>query len=48
VNFIKDVLRKVWREHIDFETLDLPQAEVLPVGPITVVQDNIGFHKAHS
>ena len=48
LNFIKDVLRKVWREHIEFETLALPQAEVLPVGPITVVQDNIGFHKAHS
>jgi len=48
MNFIKDVLRKVWRDHIEFETLALPQAEVLPVGPITVVHDNIGFHQGHS
>jgi len=48
LNFIKDVLRKVWCDHIEFETLALPQAEVLPVGPITVVHDNIGFHKGRS
>jgi hypothetical protein len=40
--------RKVCREHIEFETLALPQAEVLPVGSITVVQDNIAFYRAHS
>ena len=48
VDFIKDVLRKVWQDKIEFETLTLPQAEVLPVGPRTVVQDNIGFRRGHS
>ena len=48
VDFIKDVLRKVWQDHIEFETLTLPQPEVLPVGPRTVVQDNIGFRRGHS
>ena len=40
---IKDFLRKVWRDRIAFHHLPVDQPEQLPVGPLTVVEDNIGF-----
>lgn len=46
INFIKDFLRKVWSEKIEFVKLDINNAELLAVGPKTVVPDNIGFKKA--
>ena len=41
--FFKDLLRKVWRDKITFTHLDIEHAEMLPVGPRTVVADDIGF-----
>lgn len=43
VEVLKEFLRTVWNERITFVTLDLPAAEKLPVGPVTVVDDNIAF-----
>jgi len=45
VDFIKDFLRKVWRDQIQFYRLDIQRPEELPVGPVAVVEDNIGFTK---
>jgi len=44
--FFKDLLRKVWSEKIAFTRLNIDHAELLPVGPATVVPDNIGFKRA--
>ena len=41
--FFKDLLRKVWRDKITFGHLGIEHAEMLPVGPRTVVADDIGF-----
>ena len=43
VGFFKDLLRKAWSKKIAFIRLDIDHPELLPVGPRTVVQDNIGF-----
>jgi hypothetical protein len=43
MGFFKDLLWKVWREKITFTHLDGEHAEMLPVGPRTVVADDIGF-----
>ena len=43
VEFVKDFLRKVWTDKIEFVTLDLDDPEELPVGPTSVVDDTIGF-----
>jgi cytochrome P450 len=43
VDFFKDFLRKVWNEKIQFTQLNLPKPQKVPVGPTTVVEDNIGF-----
>jgi cytochrome P450 len=43
VEFIKDFLRKVWNSKIEFKHLSLKDVEQVPVGPTTVVDDNIGF-----
>ncbi|HLJ88177.1 MAG TPA: hypothetical protein VKZ53_15255 [Candidatus Angelobacter sp.] len=45
VSFIKDFLRKVWADKISFKKLSLEEPALLPVGPLTVVPDNIGFHQ---
>lgn len=45
VGFIKDLLRKVWSKKITFIRLDIDHPELLPVGPRTVVRDNIGFKR---
>lgn len=43
VEFVKDLLRKVWEDKIEFKTLDIDNPQRLPVGPTAVVDDNIGF-----
>jgi hypothetical protein len=44
IEVIKDFLRKVWNERIDFYKLK-NASEKVPVGPTAVVVDNIGFTK---
>jgi hypothetical protein len=46
IGFFKDLLRKVWSEKIAFMRLNIDPAELLAVGPATVVPDNIGFKRA--
>lgn len=43
VEFVKDFLRKVWQDKIQFKNLDLENPEELPIGPTKVIDDNIGF-----
>lgn len=45
VNFIKDLLRKVWNEQITFKKLAIDKPSVVPVGPLTLVSDNICFQR---
>jgi cytochrome P450 len=45
VGFFKDLLRKVWSKKIVFITLNIDHPEMVPVGPHTVVPDNIGFER---
>lgn len=42
VELFKDVLRRIWRDDIAFARLD-GEGERLPVGPVTVINDDIGF-----
>jgi len=42
VDVFKDLLRRVWRDDIEFARLDGAD-ERLPVGPLTVITDDIGF-----
>jgi hypothetical protein len=46
VEFIKEYLRKVWKDKISFVKLDLNDPEKVPVNPGTVLLDNIAFKKA--
>jgi hypothetical protein len=46
VGFVKELLRMVWRDGIQFVTLDLEQSAKLLVSPRTVVADSIGFQRA--
>jgi len=46
VEFVKEMLRKTWNSRISFVTLDLETPERLPVGPGTVINDNIAFTRA--
>jgi hypothetical protein len=39
----EDFLRKVWRSGIEFQKLDIANPEPLPIGPTTVIGDNVGF-----
>lgn len=48
VELLKDFLRKVWRDKIEFKNLDLENPKKVPVGPVAVVDDNIGFIFPHS
>jgi hypothetical protein len=48
VSFIKELLRRVWKGGIELVTLDLENPEKLPVGPGTVIDDNIAFRRAQS
>jgi cytochrome P450 len=46
VAFIKELLRKAWADRLSFVRLDLELPERLPVGPGTVVEDDISFERA--
>jgi cytochrome P450 len=41
-----DFLRKVWKSKIEFEKLNIANPEPLPIGPTTVIGDNVGFTRA--
>ena len=43
INAVKDFLRQVWRDKITFTRLPDEGAEQVPVGPQTVVPDNVSF-----
>ena len=44
--FIKELLRKAWADRLSFLKLDLASPERLPVGPGTVIDDDIAFARA--
>jgi len=46
IQVFEDFLRKVWKSDIEFEKLDTANPEPLPIGPTTVIGDNVGFFKA--
>ena len=39
----EDFLRKVWRERIEFVKLNIANPAPVPIGPTTVIADNVGF-----
>ena len=39
----EDFLRKAWKERIEFVKLNIADPEPLPIGPTTVIGDNVGF-----
>jgi cytochrome P450 len=43
VDVFKDVLRRVWRDNIEFVRLPPDRPERLPVGPGITITDDIGF-----
>ncbi len=43
--FIKEFLRTVWKDGIEFVRFDLDHPERIPVSPRTVIDDNIGFQR---
>jgi cytochrome P450 len=45
VAFIKELLCKAWHDGITFNKLDLDDPEKLPVGPKTVIDDDIAFRR---
>jgi cytochrome P450 len=45
VELFKDFLRKVWHDKIKFQRFSLTDPETVPVGPTTVVLDDIGFSR---
>ncbi|MFE2093447.1 hypothetical protein [Streptomyces sp. NPDC059460] len=46
--FLKEVLRTVWNGGFEFVRLDVEQPKRIPVGPRTVIDDNIGFQRAEN
>jgi cytochrome P450 len=45
VDLVKDFLRKVWNDNIQFNKIDSPELKLVPVGPATVVTDDIVFSR---
>ena len=43
INVFEDFLRKVWKERIEFVKLNIANPEPVPIGPTTVIGDNVGF-----
>ncbi len=43
IQAFEDFLRKVWNDKIEFVKLNIASPEPLPIGPRTVIADNIGF-----
>ena len=46
IEFVKEFLRTVWRDGIEFVRLDVEQPAKIPVSPRTVIDDNVGFQRA--
>jgi len=46
IQVFADFLRKVWKSKIEFEKLNIANPEPLPIGPSTVIGDNVGFTRA--
>lgn len=46
IQAFEDFLRKVWTDKIEFEKLNIVNPEILPIGPTTVIGDNIGFARS--
>jgi cytochrome P450 len=46
ISVFEDFLRKVWKDKIEFVTLNLPNPGRVPVGPGAVITDDIGFRRA--
>ncbi len=45
IQVFEDFLRKVWKSKIEFQKLDIANPEPLPIGPTTVIGDDVGFVK---
>jgi hypothetical protein len=45
IQVFSDFLRKVWRDKIEFSKLGLPNPEMVPTGPNSVVADDMSFHR---
>jgi len=43
IEVFEDFLRKVWKDKIEFVKLNIPNPEPLPIGPTTVIGDDVGF-----
>jgi cytochrome P450 len=43
IKVFEDFLRKVWADKIDFQKLDIPDPERVPIGPGHVATDDLGF-----
>jgi hypothetical protein len=46
INVFEDFLRKVWRDKIVFRRLNLPNPGEVPIGPNTVIADDLGFSRS--
>ena len=46
IQVFEDFLRKVWKSGVEFQKLDIANPEPLPIGPTTVIGDNVGFTRA--
>jgi hypothetical protein len=43
IQVFEDFLRKVSKSGIEFQKLNMANPEPLPIGPTTVIGDNVGF-----
>jgi hypothetical protein len=43
VHVFADFLKKVWQNKIELEIVDIADPAQLPIGPGTVIADNVGF-----
>jgi hypothetical protein len=43
IQVFEDFLRKVWRDKIEFVRLNLPSPGQVPIGPTSVIEDDIAF-----
>jgi cytochrome P450 len=46
IEVFSDFLRKVWRDKIEFEQLATANPAKVPIGPVTVIDDAIGFRRS--
>jgi len=45
INVFEDFLKTVWKNKVEFAKLTVAKPEVLPIGPLTVINDDIGFKR---